>query len=228
MGGLSKKRVTGAREFTVKDADARTMRHVRVVANGGEAFMQPVAYGDSSYVMETYREACLSDEEYVDFVVPALKSLWHTGPPYEHSTWMNTRQHIVNRFSTDLGLPEAATSEMWFGTTHGDPTRENMMRHKSTGAIVLIDPLPPRPYAPNMPILDCAKVVQSLLGWDGPPALLLTVDDAVRRLGFNDLALVAQFVDLQLRRIVPYVKRDSDHDRLMRTTRNLEAWRVLF
>lgn len=49
---------------------------------------------------------------------------------------------------------------------HGDPTRENVMMRPATGELVLIDPLPPTKYAPDLKAVDLGKILQSSAGYE--------------------------------------------------------------
>lgn len=206
MGGLSGKKVTVVGEFVVKEATAQEMKLVHDLSMVGPQFVMPVAYGKTSYVMNRLRDVDLPVGEYVDFICETLPPLWNMDRVHRVE-WNTTRARMIDRFER-LRLPGTSSYDLRGGKTHGDPTRENVMRHRTTGALVLIDPLPPRPYAPSMPILDCAKVVQSLLGWDGPPEEPGFIRETLVRLGVRDLEIALTMVDVQLQRIKPYVHND--------------------
>lgn len=53
-----------------------------------------------------------------------------------------------------------------FCLTHGDPTRSNVFVSEDGLSVKLIDPSPPKAYAPSYRSSDLGKILQSLLGWE--------------------------------------------------------------
>ncbi|HOY83267.1 MAG TPA: hypothetical protein PLB92_14130 [Rhodoglobus sp.] len=230
MAGLSGKKVVIAGDFAIKEATPAEIARVHELHKCSYGFIAPCAEGETSYVMPRLREFVGTTEEYVDFAVATLPQLWQNAKHSNEVGWAHTRGEIIKKFGTWFNcLPQQSSVDLRGGVViHGDPTRENLMRRIPSGALVFIDPLPMRTYAPGMPIFDVAKVVQSLLGWDGPPADKEVINAAVARFGFYDMKLVAMFVKIQLLRIKPYLGDDPDTNaRWTRVNDYLKEWDAL-
>jgi hypothetical protein len=96
---------------------------------------------------------------------------------------------------------------------HGDPTIDNLMLRQKTGELVIIDPLPATPYAPDLLAVDLGKILQSASGWeairygfDGRCETLSEVDYLIKDLyGPLEADAAMQFTFVHVVRALPYL-----------------------
>lgn len=73
---------------------------------------------------------------------------------------------LWDRFSRRLDLIVQLGVHRNAEIIHGDLTLENTVTAPDSGDILFIDPLPNRPYIPNVRAVDLGKLLQSARGWE--------------------------------------------------------------
>lgn len=128
---------------------------------------------------------------------PALRT-WARGCP-----WLELDALLPQLYPT---LPDEVLC-------HGDPTLANVLWRD--GAMVLCDPIPPRPYIPSLRAVDVGKLLQSAIGWethlepDRWPAPPMTAVDTVLQWESPEEGTRAAFwAAVHCARILPYAKTE--------------------
>lgn len=85
---------------------------------------------------------------------------WHSTPSYAAPDWLSNLNETLG-----IQVPEWAHVTQERCLTHGDPTFCNVMRRQNRD-IVLCDMTPPV-RVPEIQEIDQAKILQSMLGWEG-------------------------------------------------------------
>lgn len=93
------------------------------------------------------------------------KQVWGRPHIHHNPSWIeDCLQYVIERDSELYKFLERLYSRVQFCLTHGDPTFANTMQRGDD--LILIDPVPCRINVPSLPEMDCARIIQSLYGWE--------------------------------------------------------------
>jgi hypothetical protein len=111
---------------------------------------------DNGYVMEFLEPVRPYEALLLDMENLLETQVWCRPDPGTNAWWL---LHLRNRI--EMPDPPPATR---YTLTHGDCTVSNAM--KRGDQLLIIDPLPPRRYIPNVPESDMGRLIQSAMGWE--------------------------------------------------------------
>ncbi len=131
-----------------------------------------IGFGSNGYLMERLEEG--DGKPAVQDVVDVLRrDVWSKPGEVEFDEDALTLKvtKIIDEYAPhyteflNLILDPVFSASRTVALAHGDPTSENVMR-RTTGELVLIDPLPATPAIPDLIEVDCGKMMQSAVGWE--------------------------------------------------------------
>lgn len=116
----------------------------------------------SGYSME-YLEPDVARPETLRTLESALSAhVWSRDPiDKENTNWLDL---LVERLRVPLPAPPGHLTAPCL--THGDCTVSNLGRRENGGRLLVMDPLPPRPYIPERREVDMGRILQSACGWE--------------------------------------------------------------
>jgi hypothetical protein len=161
-------------------------------------------------------------------IIGILTSYVWNRPPVVAPDWSTIKKYGLERAKLywneaytklETGLDRISAYNLTRVLVHGDPTAENVMWRPDEG-LVLIDPIPARPEAPDLLALDLGKILQSACGYEHARVgeQVYGVQDQFLY-GFEDEERDAAkvFCLYHLLRMLPYLSSDDMRERIKET-----------